>query len=143
MKDKYPITSVDLIVNRNNKILLGGVSDKWRGQNKYEWGLPGREIEFGDNFETIVKKNLKEELGVKLVNFKIICINNNFSFGNHYIVIGILVEAEGEPKIMKPEDWKQWRWFNKDEIPKKLFPSAELTIKSFLEKKKNVEGYCT
>jgi len=41
--------------------------------------------------------------------------------------------------VMKPEDWKQWKWFNKDELPNKLFPSAKLTIKSFLEKKANVE----
>ncbi len=139
MKEKHPIASVDLIIKKGNEILLGEVSDKWKNQNKYEWGLPGREINFGDDFKTTVEENLKEELEMNLIKFKIICVNNNFSLGNHYIVTGVLVEAEGELKVMKPEDWKQWKWFNKDELPNKLFPSAKLTIKSFLEKKANVE----
>ena len=139
MKEKYPVASVDLIIVRNNRILFGEVSEKWKDQNKYEWGLPGREISSGDDFKTTVEKNLSEELGMTLKKFEIICINNNFGFGNHYIATGILVDAEGEPKVIKPEDWKQWKWFRKDEIPDKLFPSAELTIKSFLEDKANVE----
>lgn len=139
MKQKTPRISVDLILTNKNKILLGKVSDKWTENGKYEWGLPGREISFRDNFEKSVRKNLKEELGMELKNFKVICINNNFGFGNHYIVIGILVETEGEPKIIKPEDWKEWKWFDKDKILNKLFPSAELTIRCFLENKVSIK----
>lgn len=144
---KKPVASVDLIIKRKDKILLGKVSDKWNNNGKYEWGLPGRyewglpgrEIEFGDDFEKTAEKNLKEELGMKLKSFEVISVNNNFGFGNHYIAIGILVEAEGEPKITKPGDWKEWKWFDKDKVPDKLFPSAELTIKSFLGNKVSVE----
>lgn len=133
--NKAPVVSVDLIVKKENKILLGKVGDKWSDNGKYEWGLPGREINFGDNFEQSAKKNLEEETGMNLVNFKVISVNENFEFGNHYIVIGILIEAEGEPKIKKPEDWKEWKWFGTNEIPDKLFPSARLTIRCFLEEK--------
>jgi len=136
---KSPIASVDLIITKNNKILLGKVSDKWSNSGKYQWGLPGREIELGDNFETTVKKNLKSELGMKLKSFRVICVNNNFGLGNHYIAIGILVTAEGTPEIKKPEDWKEWVWFEKNNIPKKLFPSAELTIRCFLENKMSIK----
>lgn len=132
-----PITSVDLIVVKNGKILLGKVSKKW-SQNKYDYGLPGREIRFGENFKQCVERNLKEELGMRLKNYKIICMNNNFGFGNHYVTIGIFVHAEGEP-IIKSDDWLEWRWFDKNKIPKKLFPSAKLTIKCYLENKITVE----
>lgn len=38
---------------------------------------------------------------MKLESFEVISVNNNFGFGNHYIAIGILVEAEGEPRFDK------------------------------------------
>jgi ADP-ribose pyrophosphatase YjhB (NUDIX family) len=81
---KKPVASVDLIIKRKDKILLGKVSDKWSSDGKYEWGLPGREIEFGDDFEKTAEKNLKDELGMKLKSFEVITVNNNFGFGNHY-----------------------------------------------------------
>jgi len=132
-KMKNPIPSVDLLITRNSKILLGKLNQKWTNNGKYEYGLPGREIKFGDNFQRSIESNLREELGMTLKSFKIFCINNNFGFGNHYVSIGILVEAEGNPEVKKSEDWKEWKWFEKDDIPSKLFPSAELTIKCFLE----------
>lgn len=135
---KKPVASVDLVIKRKDKILLGKVSDKWNSNGKYEWGLPGREIEFRDDFEKTAEKNLKEELGMKPKTFRVISVNNNFGFGNHYIAVGILVDAEEGPKIMN-KDWKEWRWFDKGKLPRKLFPSAELTIKSFLRNKVSAE----
>ena len=129
-----PIASVDFLIVRDEKILLGRVARKWTNDGRFEWGLPGREIEFGDNFETTIKNNLKKELNMELASFKIISINNNFAFGNHYIAIGIEVLAKGEPKTMN-EDWLEWKWFQKNEIPDKLFPSAKLTLKCYKEGK--------
>ena len=133
--DKKPVVSIDLVISRGGKILLGKVTEKWSEKGRYEWGLPGRELEYGESFEQAAGKNLKEETGMEMKGFKIICVNSNFSLGNHYVAIGILAEAKGEPKIMKPQDWKEWKWFGKNEIPGKLFPSAEKTVKCFLEGK--------
>ncbi len=131
-------TSIDLILIKKDKILLGELTDKWTNNKEYRWGLPGREINFGENFREAVKNNLKEELGMKLKRFRIICINNNFEFQNHYISIGILVQGNGNPKIMKPKDWKSWRWFEKNKLPKKIFPSGKLTLKCFLKNKVSI-----
>lgn len=131
---KRPMVSVDLIVVRNDKILLGKLSGRWSDKGKYEWGLPGREIRFGDSFEEAVNRNLREETGMKLKRFRIVCVNNNFAFNNHYVSIGIKAEAAGEPKLTN-KDWKEWKWFDKRSIPRKLFPSAEITIRCYLENK--------
>lgn len=132
-----PKSSIDLIITRGNKILFGKLSKKWTCGNKYKWGLPGRDIKKDKNFEWIVKNNLKEELEMELKSFKIICRNNNFGFGNNYVSFGIIVKAKGQPKLIKPEDWEEWKWFKKNKIPNKLFPSAELTINCFLRNKIN------
>ncbi|MBI2040192.1 hypothetical protein HYT18_03895 [Candidatus Microgenomates bacterium] len=52
---------------------------------------------------------------------------------NHYVSIGILVKAKGTPKVTQADDWIEWKWFDKGNIPTKLFPSAERTLRSFLK----------
>lgn len=130
-----PICSIDLIVqDQNGAILLGGLSEKWQDKGKYLWGLPGREIQFGETLKRCVERNLEEELGMTLVSAKIVSINTNFGLGNHYLSIGILVNAKGEPMVKKQEDWIEWAWYKKENLPSKLFPSAEKTLKSYLNK---------
>ena len=45
------------------------------------------------------------------------------------------LRIEGEIKLMKPEDWEKWEWFDLDEVPKNLFVSARNAIDSYLSKK--------
>lgn len=131
---RHPVVSIDLIIqNPQGQILLGEVSEKWQDGGRYLWGLPGREVSFGEDLMTCVKRNLKQEVGMESASAKIVSINSNFGYGNHYVAIGVLVTANGSPRINRPEDWVQLKWFDKKDIPTKLFPSAQLTLKSFLE----------
>ena len=131
---KHPILSVDLIIQDNQgKILLGKISEKWREGNKYLWGLPGREVSYGETLVQCVKRNLREEIGMKMLSCKVVCINSNFGYGNHYITIGILTKAKGSPINKQLDDWIEWKWFKRKDIPSKLFPSAKMTLKAFLK----------
>ena len=124
---------IDIIIQSNNKILLGKVSEKWKS-NEGEWRLPGSDLIFNENFKECIKRSLNE-LGLKLINYKIISINNNFWLGNHYVNIGVLAESEGEPKLLNKEDWSEWKWFEKSKLPDKLCPPARITLRCFLENK--------
>jgi len=124
---------IDIIIQRNDKILLGKVSEKWKS-NEGEWGLPGSDMMFNEKFEECLKRNLKG-LGLELINYRIISVNNNFWLGNHYINIGIAADSEGEPKLLNKEDWTEWKWFDKNKLPEKLCPPAKLTLICFLENK--------
>jgi ADP-ribose pyrophosphatase YjhB (NUDIX family) len=136
VKCKNPAVSIDLIVqDLQGRILLGKLSERWQEGGKYLWGLPGREVSFGETLKACAERNLKGELNIEMTAGKIVCINSNFGFGNHYISVGILVAASSSPRNKKSEDWQGWKWFDKGKIPKKLFPSAEKTLKSFLENK--------
>lgn len=117
---KQPVVSVDIIVQRNNKILLGALGKKWKSK-KYEWGLPGRELIFGETFIGCVARNLMEETGMKLIKARVTSIVNNFEFGNHYVTLGILTEAKGEPRVMKKDDFEMWKWFEKENTQENYF----------------------
>jgi ADP-ribose pyrophosphatase YjhB (NUDIX family) len=131
---KQPIVSIDIIIQKGNKILLGFLGKKWKNK-KYEWGLPGRELLFGETIQKCIERNMTKEVGIKLLKSKVICVTENFGFGNHYVVVGVLAEGDGKPKVMKKEDFERWEWFEKKNIPDKLFPSAKLTLKCFLKNK--------
>src|SRR5579872_3172461 len=123
MKNKKPLISVDILVIRNNKILLGLLSDKWKYKEEKVYGVPGRDIMFNEKIGETVKRNIQEEFGCNVTSYKIICVNANYALGNHYIGIGVVAEIDGEAKNLLHEDWDKWEWFDKDALPKNLFPA--------------------
>jgi len=135
MVEKIPKINVDILVVRDGKILLGLLTDKWKHQGKKVYGVPGRDIMFGEKIGDTVKRNIREEFGCNVTKYKIICVNTNYALGNHYIGIGVVAEIDGKPKVLLPEDWESWEWFGKDEIPENLFPATENLIKCYLENK--------
>lgn len=135
MKEKTPKVNVDILVVKDDKILLGFLTDKWNYQGKQVHGVPGRDVRFGEKISDTIKRNIQEEFGCNVTDYKIICINANYALGNHYIGIDVVVKIDGEPKVLIPEDWEKWEWFGKDEIPDNLFPAARNLIDCYLQNK--------
>lgn len=138
MEKKRPGINVDILVIRNNKILLGLLSDQWCEPGKKSYGVPGRDIRFGETFGDTVKRNIKEEFGCTVTSYKIICVNANYALGNHYIGIGVIAEMDGDAKLLLSEDWDKWEWFEKNSLPDNLFPAAKNLIDCYLQKKVSV-----
>lgn len=138
MNNKTPGINVDILVIKDNKILLGLLTDKWKYQGKNVYGVPGRDILFGEKTGETVKRNIKEEFDCGVISYKIICVNANYALGNHYIGVGVIAKIDGEPKNLIPEDWKKWEWFDIKHLPHNLFPVAKNLIECYLQNKVNV-----
>lgn len=138
MSNKFPRVNVDILVVRKNKILLGLLTEKWKYKGSQVYGVPGRDIRFGEKIGDTVIRNIKEEFGCNVRKHKIISVNANYALGNHYIGIGITAEIDGETKLLIPEDWEKWEWFDKNNIPQNLFPAAKNLIECYLKNKINV-----
>ena len=133
--DKIPKVNVDILVKKDNKILLGLLTEKWNFQEKRVYGVPGRDIRFGEKIGETVKRNIKEEFDCDVTEYKIICVNANYALENHYIGIGVIAKINGEPENLIPEDWEKWEWFDKNKIPDNLFPATKNLIASYLNHK--------
>ncbi len=134
MNQQYPELDIDILIVKNNKILLGLLSDKWLYKGQQAYGVPGRQILSGESIGDTVRRNIKEELDCDVLSHKVISVNANYHNG-HFVGIGVLVEITGEPKLLKPDDWIKWEWFDKEILPQNLFPPTKNLIDSYLNNK--------
>jgi ADP-ribose pyrophosphatase YjhB (NUDIX family) len=137
MNQKVKI-NVDILVIKENKFLLGLLTKKWNYKGGQVYGVPGRDIKFGEKIIDTVKRNIKEEFDCKVTKYRIFCVNENFALENHYIGIGVVVEIDAEPKVLIPEDWEKWKWFDKNNVPDNLFPATKYLLDCYFENKVSV-----
>ena len=138
MNSQIPRVNVDILIIRDNKILLGLLSKNWLIEGKHVYGVPGRDLYFKETIGDTVKRNIKEELNCEVTTYKIISVNANYAFDNHYIGIGVIAEITGEIELVKKEDWDSWEWFEKDKIPQNLFPAAKNLLDCYFTNKINI-----
>jgi 8-oxo-dGTP diphosphatase len=128
-----PKVFVVILVIQEDKVLLGRLSEKWVRDGGQMYGAPGRDLKFQEPIGQAVKRIMKEEIDVEVTYYKIMSVNANYEYGNHYIGIGVVAEIQGEIKRLKPDDWETWEWFDLKEVPESLFPAARDTIRCYLE----------
>lgn len=140
-QDKKVGVGVGVMILKDNKILLGKRhkdADKADSALHGEgtWTMPGGKIDFGETFEGAAAREVMEEIGIKINQdkLKFISVTNDRVSDVHFVTIGFLYEAiKDEPKVMEPDEITEWRWFNLDKLPEKIFfPSAEI-IKNYSE----------
>ncbi|HZE87857.1 MAG TPA: hypothetical protein VE090_06695 [Methylomirabilota bacterium] len=52
-----PGINVDILVIKKSKILLGLLTKKWLHEGKQVYGVPGRDIKFGEKMGEAVRRN--------------------------------------------------------------------------------------
>lgn len=135
---KMPGINVDILIIRNNKVLLGLMTKQWSYEGQQVYGVPGRDIHFREAIGDTVGRNIKEEFGCNVTHHTIICVNANYALDGHYIGIGVTAEMDGEPRLLLPEDWVRWEWFDTNNIPDNLFPATKNLIECYLTHQLNV-----
>jgi ADP-ribose pyrophosphatase YjhB (NUDIX family) len=76
---KTPGINVDILVIRDNKVLLGLMTEQWSYEGKQVYGVPGRDIQFREKIGDTVKRNIKEEFDCNVNGYNIICVNANYA----------------------------------------------------------------
>lgn len=134
METKSPGVGVDILIIKNNRMLLGLLSDKWMVDGVQVYGVPGRGIRFGENIGDTVKRDVLDDIGCHVISHNIFSVNASYTADTHYINIGVTADIQGEPKNLHSEDWDSWEWFDISSLPTNLFPSAKNAIECYLNK---------
>ncbi len=109
-----------IIQNSKNEVLLLKVNTELRDSNK--WDLPGSLMEFDDSVETRLNKEVLEETGLTLQNWRLLEVSETiferFTFGDEVkdvkiIVIGFTTNVmEENLKIILSDEHDNYKWFS-------------------------------
>lgn len=125
MNNKKMIEVVAAVIVKDNMILA---TQRGYGEFKGKWEFPGGKVEFNENLENALIREIKEETGIELsFNEK----NSIKSFGkqehlggpNDDIVVSdteyFIIELETKPEIKLSREHSRYKWFDKESIKEK------------------------
>ncbi len=123
-----------IILNKKNEVLLLKKNDRqklWGGKWMPPWGT----LEFGEDPEMTLVRELKEELDINVTSFEVVGIKKILIDWVHWMGIYYLVEVENEDyKNKEPEKHEEIARISQEQLPNMLH--ADL-IKQAMLKSRN------
>ena len=109
------------IIKRDGKVLLAQ-----RGEGKAYaglWEAPGGKLEYGEQPEEAMRRELEEETGLKVENACLVGVasTDTGEFGP-WVALFYDCECNGEPEDLEPEARGSWKWFSLTSLPSELTP---------------------
>jgi 8-oxo-dGTP diphosphatase len=135
--EQRPKVGVGVIVMRDGKILL---QQRMNAHGEGTWSFPGGHLEFNEELEECVRREVEEETGLAVKDIKFAGLTNDKfeKESKHYITIFMLCEHEsGEAEIKEPEKCIGMDWFDWDKMPSPLFLPIENLLKQGYDPFKN------
>lgn len=112
-----PKVGVGVFVLKDNTLLMGKRKNALAAGT---WGLPGGNLEFGEELEICAQREVLEETGIYIKNIKPAAFTNDIFVKElkHYITIFMIAEyASGEVQVCEPEKCEGWQWVQWDHLP--------------------------
>lgn len=128
----YPSIAPAIIVGivNKDKILL----TRYSGENSKKYALVAGYVEIGESLEDTVKREVMEEVGLKVKNLRYFG-SQPWGFSNT-LLMGFFADLDGNDKItLEEEELAEGTWFRYDELPKRdLLISLTQTMINEFEK---------
>ncbi|MBU1987240.1 class I tRNA ligase family protein, partial [Patescibacteria group bacterium] len=121
-----------LILNNKNEILLIRRNEPNR---KIAWALPGGKLEKNENFIDALKREMHEELGIKIKSSKQFSAKPDILEGMVFETVCYETKIIGEPKIMVPDEIDKLEWFSLDNLPEINYLPSKDAIDIYKNKK--------
>jgi len=145
MEENKPKVGVGIMLLQDGKVLLGKRHDDAQKASsdlhgEGTWTMPGGKLDFHETVKNGACREVLEEIGVKInpESLEVISVSDEIVPDNHYVTIGFLCkDFDGDAKVMEPEEITEWKWYNLDNLPDKVFPPSLKMIKAYLNNKIN------
>lgn len=130
-----------MILNNQGEVLLGKRNDDAQKASsdlhgEGTWTMPGGKLEFHDTLIDGAIREVEEEIGVRLdkKELEVLNIQDNIVPDNHYVTVGFICRNfTEEPKVMEPEEITEWKWYNLNNLPERIYSPSAIMIKAYLE----------
>lgn len=133
----YPTIAPAVIVGIKNKDKL--LLTKYSRGNYRKYALVAGYVEVGESVEDTVKREVMEEVGLKVKNIRYFG-SQPWGFTNT-LLVGFFADLDGDEKVILEEDeLAEGTWFRYDELPPRdlLISLTQTMINEFEKKKGNV-----
>ncbi len=121
-----------LIFNDKNEILLLRRNENRRRKT---WALVGGKVDAGETFDKALKREVMEELGVKIKSAKPFSAKSDILEGRIFETVCYKVKIEGEPVIMEKDKADKLKWFSLDNLPEIDYSPSENAIDIYKNEK--------
>jgi len=119
-KNKKVRVGIGVIINKNKKILLM----KRKGSHGAgTWAPPGGHIDFGESVINCAKREVKEEIGIRIKNLKLVGFTEDLfkKEKKHYITIWVISDWKSGEAKKSNREFSESGWFSWKRIPTPLF----------------------
>jgi 8-oxo-dGTP diphosphatase len=118
MTEPQRIGACAILVNPEGKILAG------KRKNSYKagyYGLPGGRIELNEPIEEAVRREVLEEVGIKIKNLQYVgVVRDNQGEYDFIHFIFVATEVKEKPQLCEPEKCEGWEWLDASVFEKDL-----------------------
>jgi mutator protein MutT len=126
-----------VIVNAEGKIFLAMRGMEARNE-KQKWEFPGGSVEFGENLEDTLIREIKEEYDFAIAVEELIDVVNHIipQEKQHWVSPTFLCRyRSGTPRIMEPLKCEKIGWFDLNELPvQEMTIASEKSLESLRKK---------
>jgi 8-oxo-dGTP diphosphatase len=140
--DYIGVTCVFYCHDGKGKLLLHQRSNKCKDEQG-KWDCGGGSLEFGEEFEEGLRREIKEEYGTDVLDLTFVTVTNVLRHNREHIPthwIALLFAVKIDPakvKIVDPEKMTRIGWFKPSEFPE---PRHSMLMRHFNLVKKDIEN---
>lgn len=129
---------IGVMILRENKILLGHRIGKDTG-GIYEpgsWCLPGGKQEYGETFFEGAAREVEEETSLRISRMELFGAADDIASDRHFVTLWVLAHScAGTARVTEPDKQDEWRWFDIDALPDRIYGPSQKFIHAFLHRR--------
>lgn len=137
-QQRVPTSTVGALIFNSKGEALMIRTHKW--SNK--WGIPGGKIKWGETSEAALRREIKEETGLKVTDIEFVlvqdCIHSKeFYRDAHFVLLNYTCRCTGKPLVKLNDEGQEFRWLAPAKAKKlKLNKPTKILIEAMGKKQK-------
>ena len=131
-KPTEPRLGCGAAIVREGRLLL---IQRLREPEANHWGLPGGKVDWLEPVELAVKREILEELDIRLGDIELLCVIDQIDphKQEHWVApVYVTGQFEGTPRLVEPEKHAAFGWFALDALPEPLTAATRAALPRLL-----------
>jgi len=106
-----PLATVGALIFNDAGEVLMVLTHKWSDL----WGIPGGKIKWGETSEEALRREIREETSLKVVDIEFVLVQDcihprEFYREAHFVLLNYTCHCEGRPEVILNDEAREFRW---------------------------------